>query len=103
MIEGQTPTVLAFGMTTSTSETLRNDFDISVFPNPTSRFLQVALPHNLPSAVNIRMVNALGQVVYQQANFSGEQLAIDLDGLMGNFEVVIEGEGVLVSRKVLVF
>ncbi len=103
VLEGQTPTILEFGMTTSTSEFFANDFDISVFPNPTSRFLQVTLPTDLPSAVSVRMVNTVGQVVYHQANIKGEQLEIDLDGLNGSFEVIVEGNGVFVNRRVLVF
>ena len=103
VVEGQTPTVLAFGMTTSAPEILANDFDISVFPNPTSRFLRVDLPADLRSGVSVRMVNSVGQVVYHRVNFQGPQLEIDLDGLAGSFEVLIEGDGVLVGRRVLVF
>ncbi len=103
VVEGQTPTVLEFEMTTPTMEVLANNFDISVFPNPTSQFLQVALPADLRSGVSIRMVNSVGQVVYHQANFTGEQLVIDLGDLTGSFEVIIEGNGAFVSRKVLVF
>ena len=103
VIEGQAPTVLSFGMTTSTSKEIAKDFDISLFPNPTHRFLQVTLPADLPSSVSVRMVNTIGQVVYQQANILGDQLEIDLAGLTGTFELILESEGILLSRKVLVF
>ena len=101
--EGQIPTVLEMAMTTSTSEILAGNFDIQVFPNPTSRFLQVTLPADLSSGVNVQMVNSIGQVVYRQANVQDKQLTIDLADLMGNFEVIIERDGILTACKVIVF
>lgn len=103
VIEGQVPTKLAFGVITSTSEILTDNFDISVFPNPTSQVLQVTLPVDLLEPFTISLVNSTGQVTYQQANIQGPQLSIDLAGKKGVFELIIEGEGILVSRKVLVF
>ena len=103
VIEGQIPTILETAMTTSASEVLADNFDVKVFPNPSTRFLQVVLPSDLPAAVDVRLVNSVGQVVYRQRNIPGDHLEIDLDELHGTFEVIIEGNKVLARRRIIVF
>jgi len=101
--EGGEAEVLMEGMTTSTGEAGLKNIDISVYPNPASRFLRVDLPSELGTISNVRLVNTIGQVVYEQTAVQTQNLEIDLEGLTGNLELILEGEGVLIARKVLVF
>jgi len=101
--EGGEPEILSFGTTTSTADNFLENIAVSVYPNPTSRFLRVDLPTELGANTTVRLVNTMGQVVYQQAAVATEKLEIDLAGITGKLELILEGEGGVVTRKIMVF
>jgi len=101
--EGGEAEILSIGMTTSNTETLSETLNISVYPNPTSRFLRVELPADRLAVSRIKMVNIAGQIVFEQRGFEGRNVEIDLQGLTGTFEVIFEGEGVMIGKRIMVY
>lgn len=69
-----------FGDNTSPDQTAAKptSFDVQCYPNPARSHLQVALSNTLQ--VQIRLVNMIGQIVYESAT-EAASLTIDVSGL----------------------
>ncbi len=79
-----------------------NDLDnstISVYPNPTNRFISVDLTGI--DATTVRVINNVGQEVYNTSNFD-EQMTIDLkNNAAGIYSLQIETSKGTIHRKVV--
>lgn len=65
-------------------------FDVRCYPNPARSHLQVALSNTLQ--VEVRLVNMLGQIVYESANETA-LLTIDVSGLPQGYYLLQIGSG----------
>lgn len=75
-----------------------DDIAISIYPNPTLGEFYV----ECENMRQIRIINALGQVVYN-ANMSGNQAHINLSGIVkGVYIIQIEANGLPITRKIIV-
>jgi hypothetical protein len=66
--------VVPSGFTTGINDNLVLTQSITVFPNPTSSFLQFELPEN--ELVSYRITDMSGKVVQKQDNFSGNTIHV---------------------------
>lgn len=77
------------------------EIKVNIFPNPTSE--NVTIQGDLPTNSQIELINIKGQIIYQQSNFTNEQLKIDLsDFPNGVYLLKISKEkDVIVSQKII--
>ena len=74
-------------------------FDISIFPNPTSDYLQITTPKPLNE---IQLYNTLGQQVYEQQDLQQEQVQIDVSHLPKGIYIVRVRQGEVWGIKQLI-
>jgi hypothetical protein len=76
--------------------------EAKVFPNPAADFVTIEIPENLPQNAELKLYNALGQLVFQKSLNKGEK-AIKLDLRVYKsgvyFFEVVGVDGVLGSGK----
>lgn len=79
--------------------------DISLFPNPADKSVQVGFHHTGAAAVNIRIVNTAGQVVQSrsyQANEGSNKVELNTSGLpKGMYLIQVEGSSMRYPAKPL--
>jgi hypothetical protein len=76
--------------------------EAKVYPNPATDYVTIELPENLPQNAELKLYNALGQMVFQRSLNKGEKaIKLDLKGFeIGAYFFEIIGEdGVLGSGK----
>lgn len=75
---------------------------LSVYPNPSSGFLSVNLPSNENEDANVRVLNALGQVVLEVEHISGAFVNLDLSQLSsGIYSVEVAYDGSIQNVKII--
>jgi len=80
-------------------------FDIHVFPNPNSGNFILELNGNRNENISIRIFNALGDEVYTKENIEingsyAENLILDVE--QGIYYIRIEGDELLINKKVII-
>ena len=80
-------------------------FKVSVSPNPNHGSFSIGLNGNANEVVAIRIFNAQSKLVYEKTNITVEKVFnqnIDLDVEQGIYLIRIEGNDLLVNRKIIV-
>lgn len=103
VLEGEQPAIMEFQMTTPTQEILGTGIGISVFPNPTNRRLNIELLDKTNEQVQIRLLNLAGQEVFNQMFIGNELIGIDINGLSGAFNLIVETDSQILTKKVIIF
>ena len=99
--EGNVPEILGQEqMTTSTEDLLTDTFQLSVYPNPTSRFLQIET--NDLNPFHLQLININGQIIQEQHIQNSQTTSIDLQDNTGILLLKITQNGREVSKKILV-
>ncbi|RLD53466.1 MAG: hypothetical protein DRJ05_16420 [Bacteroidetes bacterium] len=81
-----------------------NENNLSIYPNPNTGSFTFELD-GFNNEVTVTIYNALGKVVYQsdKLEVSGNySKTIDLDAEAGVYYMHIEGENVLINKKVII-
>lgn len=87
-------------ITISGIEDLDVSSQISVFPNPTNRFLNVVLNNAITSSARIDLINAVGQVVMSRTTSANTVEKFDLSNMaQGVYQVQITSEGLKACKK----
>ena len=82
-----------------------NGYKLAVFPNPNNGHFTIDLSGNSNSEVSLKIFNELGGLVYEKqlisikANFSE---IIDLDVDQGIYYIRVEGNDVLINKKIII-
>ncbi|MBM3436046.1 MAG: T9SS type A sorting domain-containing protein, partial [Bacteroidetes bacterium] len=90
--------------TNNISET-RNDINLAIYPNPNSGNFILELNGNINEQISLKIVNAHGKEIYSSAGikisntYSG---VIDLNTESGIYFIFIEGNGISITRKLVI-
>ena len=74
---------------------------LSVFPNPAEDVLNIKLP-NQTRPVALQLVDANGQVVYEQEAVTGDELSIDVSGYRSGVYVLVVSSGSKAEKRKVV-
>ena len=92
--------------TEAVKNTTPTDMNVSVFPNPASDHINVAIASGENAVLNIKLCNMLGSVMSENAyaiNAGSNAVKIDIKNVTpGNYYLLIEGNGSRVVRKVTI-
>lgn len=80
-------------------------FKVSVSPNPNHGSFSIGLNGNSNEVVAIRIFNAQSKLVYEKTNITVEKVfnqTIDLNVEQGIYLLMIEGNALLINRKIIV-
>ena len=111
LIQGDT-LVAVFSLITSTDDPMEELVGFSAYPSPTDNILNISYNINEGSKVNIKLVNSLGQDIYQIENgvFTSPNVTVNKEIDMrsigidaGVYYVVLQTEKNTFSKKVLFF
>jgi hypothetical protein len=95
-------TMIIFGTTTSEQPAFSEDFEIQVFPNPTSGILNIALNSSAQGEITISLFNVQGQMVLRQVHPSSGPISIDLTGhSKGSYLLQTVINGKYIVKKVI--
>lgn len=87
----------------STSNIIEDDFDFSMYPNPTNQNVMIALDNGARNNYKIQVLDIMGKMHYQSI-FKGSKLSIDVSSLSkGIYYVRIESETNKLSKKLLIY
>lgn len=85
----------------SSLQDVANDFTFEVSPNPASSYISITTP--FANSHTVRIVNTLGQVVYQAENCKSENMRIDLGGLdNGTYFLTVISEDKQSTKQIIV-
>jgi hypothetical protein len=77
-------------------------FDFSIMPNPSNGLFTINVESLSSTKYNCKIIDAIGHVFYEKS-FNSEYNVIDLQGInKGIYIVVIEGDSLLVNKKIII-
>jgi len=76
------------------------NFNIKIFPNPTNGSITISLEETI-STINLRLTNALGQVILTKNYESTNRINFDLDTPKGVYFLQVDLDGQIVTKKIL--
>jgi len=99
--EGDIPTPLLSSITTSTNE-LAWGISLSVFPNPSTRYIMLSLSNDSINYqdIEITITDALGKLVFPSTPFESSSHQIDMALKKGIFHVTLTYKGEHFSKKI---
>jgi hypothetical protein len=73
---------------------------IKIFPNPTNGSITISL-EEIMSIINLRLTNALGQVILTKNYESTNRINFDLDTPKGVYFLQVDIDGQVITKKIL--
>ena len=72
--------------TTSVNQNVKNSNTINVFPNPVKDLLNISFNY-AANKVNIKLLNTLGQIVFEKENISGSNYQLETAGFLSGIYI----------------
>jgi len=74
--------------------------NINIYPNPTTGLINIDFEKN-KSNLNLKLINALGQVILAKKYMSTNRINFDLGAPKGIYLLLLESDGEVITKKIL--
>ena len=81
-------------------ENLRTNFEINIFPNPTTGSINIDLGE-VKQDIKATLTNGLGQVVFSENYISTNFINLDIDAPKGIYFLQLESDGEVITKKII--